>query len=99
MPRYDIDLIASAVVAELRRSKASRGSQHRRRGPPRRHDSASMASEIAAALVATPAVGRRGGTRPTSAFSRTASAIASQVVAKLAPAPAREDLPMVRIEI
>jgi hypothetical protein len=99
MPRYDIDLIASAVVAELRRSGVSRSFGHRRRGPPHRPDTASMASEIAAALRAMPAVSRRGGTKPTSGFSQTVSAIASQVVARLALAPARDDLPMVRIEI
>jgi hypothetical protein len=58
-----------------------------------------MASEIAAALLAIPAVGRRSGAKSSGGFSQTVSAIASQIVARLVPAPAREDLPMERIEI
>lgn len=99
MPRYDLDSIASAVAAELRRSGASSASRPMRRAPPRRRGPASIASEIAAAILALPASGQRGGAKPSSRFSQTVSAIASQVVARLAPAPAREDLPMERIEI
>src|SRR4051794_13821970 len=97
MTRYDLDSIASAVAAELRRSGGSRVSRPMSRGPLRRHNPASIASEIAAAILALPNSG--SGAKPSDRFSQTVSTIASEVVARLAPAQAREDLPMERIEI
>jgi hypothetical protein len=100
MRRDDIDLIASTVAALLRRSPRGRGArpQPRRTGRPRptkdvRGNAGALASEIATLLGAPT---RRPGQ---SGFSASVSAIASELIARLAPPERQQDLPMESIEI
>jgi hypothetical protein len=89
----DIDLIASAIAGTLRRPAR----QRIRHSSPRQRLEPAVASAIAAIILSKP--GRRRRSKPAGNFAQVVSAIASQVAMRLAPAPARQDLPMDLIEI
>lgn len=99
MPRHELDLIASFVAAELGLGprQPSRGPRPGRYSSSGRLDVAALASQIVERIrIASP---RSGGKRRSAGVSQMVSEIADEIVARLAPGQAREDLPMERIEI
>lgn len=111
MPRNLVTAVASAIVAHLHGRPAdehgSARTRPRRTRRARRQQPDLVASRVADAVLnrlatasaASPRRSPRSGSPAKSSLAQTVAAMASQIVARLAPSQQGQDLPLDKIEI